>query len=247
MAVRRSLGGLGVVVASGVLALGFVVAAVVGGAAVARAKGPARTITVKGYSERPIESDQAMWSGNLVVRADELAAGYDKLEEDLARVRAYLRETGVPDEQVSVSPVGIGLRYEQSERGWTGVVEGYDLNQQVTVTSSDVGAIERVSREITALIREGVELNSFPPQFFYTKLDDLKIEMLGAAAADARLRAEELAAKGGGEVGELVSSTQGVFQITPRFSTEISAGGMYDTSSIDKTIRAVVTVTYGIT
>ena len=41
-------------------------------------------------------------------------------------------------------------------------------------------------------------------------------------------------------------STQGVFQITPRFSTEISAGGMYDTSSIDKTIRAVVTVTYGI-
>lgn len=246
MAVRRSLGGLGVVVASGVLALGFVVAAVIGGAAVARAKGPARTITVKGYSERPIESDQAMWSGNLVVRADELAAGYDKLEGDLARVRAYLREAGVPDERVSVSPVGIGLRYEQTERGWTGVVEGYDLNQQVTVTSSDVGAVERVSREITALIREGVELNSFPPQFFYTKLDDLKIEMLGAAAADARLRAEELAAKGGGEVGELVSSTQGVFQITPRFSTEISAGGMYDTSSIDKTIRAVVTVTYGV-
>jgi len=201
---------------------------------------------VKGYSERPIESDQASWSGNLVVRADELAAGYDKLEGDLARVRAYLREAGVPDEQVSVSPVGIGLRYEQTERGWTGVVEGYDLNQQVTVTSSDVGAVERVSREITALIREGVELNSFPPQFFYTRLDDLKIEMLGAAAADAKLRAEELAAKGGGAVGELVSSTQGVFQITPRFSTEISAGGMYDTSSIDKTIRAVVTVTCGI-
>ena len=246
MAVRRSLGGLGLVVASAVLALGAVAAALVGGAAVARAKGPARTITVKGYSERPIESDQAIWSGNLVVRADELAAGYDKLEGDLARVRSYLREAGVPDERVSVSPVGIGLRYEQTERGWTGVVEGYDLNQQVTVTSSDVGAVERVSREITALIREGVELNSFPPQFFYTKLDDLKIEMLGAAAADARLRAEELAAKGGGEVGELVSSTQGVFQITPRFSTEISAGGMYDTSSIDKTIRAVVTVTYGL-
>ena len=36
------------------------------------------------------------------------------------------------------------------------------------------------------------------------------------------------------------------YEQTPRFLTEISAGGMYDTSSIDKAIRAVVTVTYGL-
>lgn len=246
MEVRRSFGGVGVVVASAVLALGLVVAAVIGGAALARAKGPARTIVVKGYSEKPIVSDQAVWSGSLVARADDLASGYDKLEGDLTLVQEYLREAGVPADKVSVSPVGIGLRYVQTDQGWTGEVDGYDLNQQVTVSSDDVAAIERVSREITSLIRQGVELNSYTPSFFYTRLDDLKIEMLGAAAADARLRAEELAAKGGGSVGDLVSSTQGVFQITPLFSTEISSGGMYDTSSIDKTIRAVVTVTYGI-
>ena len=65
--------------------------------------------------------------------------------------------------------------------------------------------------------------------------------MLGAASADARLRAGEIADKTGAKLGELSSASQGVFQITPAHSTEISGEGMYDTSSIEKTVRAVVT------
>ncbi|HEX2254412.1 MAG TPA: SIMPL domain-containing protein [Thermoanaerobaculia bacterium] len=238
--------GWGVVVASALLAVGMVVAVFVGGQALRDVK-PGRTITVKGFSERPIVSDHAVWSGNLVARSSTLAEGYDKLAGDLARVRRYLAETGIPDEQVSVSPVSIGVRFRQTDNGmWTGEVDGYDLNQTVTVSSADVRAVERVAREITALIREGVEVNSWSPSYYYTRLDDLKIEMLGEAAADARRRAEEIAAKSGSGVGELINASQGVFQITPAFSTEISAGGMYDTSSIDKTIRAVVTIGFGV-
>jgi hypothetical protein len=109
-----------------------------------------------------------------------------------------------------------------------------------------VARVESVSKEVTGLIRDGVELASFPPGFHYTALDDLKIEMLGAAAADARLRAGEIAEKTGAELGELSWATQGVFQITPAHSTEISGEGMYDTSSIEKTVRAVVTVSFGL-
>lgn len=244
---ERGSAGWSLVLASAALAVGLIVAAALGGGALARIKAPARTITVKGFSERPIVSDHASWSGNLVARTGELASGYDKLEADLARVRRYLQEAGIPNEQVEIAPVAIGLRFRQTDQGmWTPDVEGYDLTQQVTVSAPDVEAVDRVSRGITSLIREGVEINSFPPAFFYNGLDTLKIEMLGAAAADARQRAEALAAEGGAGVGELVSTTQGVFQITPRFSTEISAGGMYDTSSIEKTVRAVVTVAYAI-
>lgn len=247
MADERGSFSWGLVLASAALALGLVIAAALGASAVGRIKAPARTITVKGFSERPIVSDHASWNGNLVARTGELASGYDKLEADLTRVRRYFRDAGIPEEQVEIAPVSIGLRFRHTDQGmWTPDVEGYDLTQLVSVSSSDVEAIDRVSRGITALIREGVEINSFPPAFFYTGLDTLKIEMLGAAAADARQRAEVLASEGGAAVGELVSTTQGVFQITPRFSTEISAGGMYDTSSIEKTVRAVVTVAYGI-
>jgi hypothetical protein len=70
--------------------------------------------------------------------------------------------------------------------------------------------------------------------------------MLGAAVADAKLRAAEIADKSGATLGKLASASQGVFQITPAHSTEISGEGMYDTSSIEKTVRAVVTVSFGL-
>jgi hypothetical protein len=236
--------GVALVASAVVVSLSLVAAAWIGGAAVRRVK-PGRTLTVKGFAERPIASDHALWNGNLVVRADALAAGYDKLEADLGRLRSYLTEAGIPEEQVRVAPVSINVRFRTNEHGmWTGEVDGYDLNQTVTVTSSDVAAVERVSREAAGLIRQGVEINSFPPSYHYTKLDDLKIELLGEAAADARRRAEEISDRAGAGAGELVSATQGVFQITPAFSTEVESGGMYDTSSIDKTVRAVVTVSF---
>lgn len=238
--------GAALVAAAGLVAVAVVLAAWIAGNALERVR-PGRTLTVKGFAERPIVSDHAMWSGNVVVRADSLAEGYDQLAADLERVEEYLEGAGIPAAQVKVQPVSLGVRFRTTDTGmWTGEVDGYDLNQTVTVTSSDVAAVERVSRGATALIREGVELNSFQPSYHYTKLDDLKIELLGEASADARRRAEEIATKTGAAAGGLVAASQGVFQITPAFSTEVESGGMYDTSSVDKTVRAVVTVTFAV-
>ena len=101
-------------------------------------------------------------------------------------------------------------------------------------------------KDVTALIREGVEVTSEPPRYYYTELDQLKVEMLGRAARDARKRAERIATDGGGVLGDLVSAKQGVFQITPAYSSAVSSGGMYDTSSIEKTIRAVITASFSL-
>lgn len=106
--------------------------------------------------------------------------------------------------------------------------------------------VTRISRESSELIKEGVEFNSSSPQYFYTKVNDLKIEMLGEATKDAKLRAEQLAINSGGKVGALRSAAQGVFQITTAYSTEVSDHGIYDTSTIEKSIKAVVTVQYSI-
>jgi hypothetical protein len=47
-------------------------------------------------------------------------------------------------------------------------------------------------------------------------------------------------------VGRVRDAKTGVFQITSRNSTDVSDSGIYDTSSIDKDITAVVSVTFGI-
>ena len=85
---------------------------------------------------------------------------------------------------------------------------------------------------------------SYAPDFYFTGLEPLKLDLLEQASANARLRADRLATSTGSWVKGIVSASQGVFQITGPHSTETSGGGLYDTSTIDKKVRAVVTMKY---
>ena len=230
-----------------VLVAGLFAIALYAGSVVRDVRGESRYVTVKGFAQRGVRSDFAIWTASLTARSREMPRAYEKIESDLTRVLAFLGKAGIPREQISVSPVSIQTRFRQGEQGYfTNEVELYELGQTLTLSSKDVARVETVSKEVTGLIRDGVEVASFAPSFFYMALDDLKIEMLGAASADARLRAGEIADKTGAELGKLSWATQGVFQITSAHSTEISGEGMYDTSSIEKTVRAVVTVSFGL-
>jgi hypothetical protein len=217
------------------------------GRAVRDVRASRQGVTVKGFAQKRITSDYGLWSANVVVRSPTMEDAYQRIERNVGKVREYLAKEGVADSDVSVSAVTIHARYKQTMSGMaTNEVELFELNQNVSVRSSDVNLVEKVSKGVTFLIRDGVELQSWSPAFHYTKLDDLKIEMLGGAAADAKNRASEIASKSGAKIGRLVSASQGVFQITPVYSSEISGEGWLDTSSIEKTIRAVVTVSYEI-
>jgi hypothetical protein len=116
----------------------------------------------------------------------------------------------------------------------------------VTVESPDVDMIDKLSREASELIYQGIEFNSNPPEFLYTKLADLKVEMIGLASLDAKVRADQIAKSTDNEVGEVRSSKMGVIQINAKNSSDVSDYGINDTSSLEKTIRAVVSMTFSI-
>ncbi len=60
------------------------------------------------------------------------------------------------------------------------------------------------------------------------------------------MRSEELGKNSDSEVGTLKYASQGVFHITPVNSTDISDYGRYDPTTIEKSIKAVVTIEYSI-
>ncbi len=229
------------------LALGLVISTSIAMRTVEKIKITNRTITVKGYAEKDITSDWARWRGSFKVKTLELVAGYRELEHDLGEVIAYLKREGVSENIIEVSSVTTSTQYKRNEKGnATNEIEAYFLRQSVEISTSDTALIDRVSRGSTSLIKEGVEFTSHDPEYLYTKLDDLKIEMLGKATKNARQRAEQLVTKSGGRMGALRSASQGVFQITPKHSTEVSGYGMYSTSTVEKKIKAVVTIEYSI-
>ena len=98
-----------------------------------------------------------------------------------------------------------------------------------------------MSREVTQLLEQGVSITSEDPSYFYTKLGDVKIEMLAEASKDARSRADKvLESAGGGTIARLRSADMGVINVNPPNSTSTSWDGNNDTTSYEKDIITIV-------
>ncbi|MFZ5633309.1 MAG: SIMPL domain-containing protein [Bacillota bacterium] len=203
------------------------------------------TITVTGAAKKQITSDLIVWRGVFSAQSARLPEAYARLNQDLLKVKSYLQQKGIPEKDIVVSSINTMEVRKFEEKGMpSNIIEGYRLTQSVEITSSQVDKIEEISRASTELINQGVQFQSQPPMYFYTKLNDLKVDMLGEASKDARRRAEMLVENSGGKIGALRSSRMGVFQITPLYSNEISDYGINDTSSKEKEITAVVNVEF---
>lgn len=204
-------------------------------------------ITVTGSAKKQLASDLAVWRGSFYQETVNLPDAYNNLKNDLAKVKSYLVKQGIPEEQIVVSSISTMPQYVYNANGTsTGQIASYRLSQSIEVKSNDVQKIAAIARAATELIEQGVIFESQPPEFFYTKLNNLKVDMLAEATKDAKQRAEKMATSTGSKIGALRSAKMGVFQITPVNSNEISDYGMNDTSSIEKEITAVVNVEFGI-
>lgn len=204
-------------------------------------------ITVTGSAQKDIKSDYAVWTGTFSRRESDMATAFKKLGEDLLKVNQYLAGQGIGEEEILVRQIETETIYKKNEKGnATNDIEGYRLKQTVELHSNDVVKIARISREATALINEGIEFYSGSPEYFYTKLDALKVEMLARATENAKVRAENMVKATGNRIGFMRSAKMGVFQITPVNSTEISDWGINDTTSLEKKVTAVVNASFSI-
>ncbi|MFA7159064.1 MAG: SIMPL domain-containing protein [Kiritimatiellia bacterium] len=204
-------------------------------------------ISVTGSARQDIRSDLAIWRSSFSRRDAEPAAAYKKLKEDLAQVKKYLVSKGINEDSIQVYQVDTTTIYRKNEKGEdTSDIQGYALNQQIAIKSEDVDKITRLSREATELIDQGIKFSSGAPEYYYTKLDELKVEMLAKATQNAKQRAENMTKATGNRIGFMRSAKMGVFQITPVNSTEVSDWGVNDTSSLEKKVTSVVNVSFAI-
>lgn len=229
------------------LACGLVVSTVVGARAMVRIKSD-ETIQVTGSAKRRIRSDLIVWDATVSARGADLATAYHQLAASVPKVTAYLAKKGIPQAEVVVDSVVTTALHPHDKQGQAieDVITGYSLAQTIEVRSRDVDRVAKVAREATDLINDGVAIESDSPEYHYTKLGDLKIEMLAAAAKDARVRAEQVASSTGAHIGPLRSARMGVIQINPADSTEVSNEGNNDTTSLDKDIITVVGATFAL-
>ena len=202
------------------------------------------TITVTGLGETQFTSDLITIDGNIEIENYDAAEGYRALEQSRESVINFLTSKGVAREAISFNmPSSYKLSESVYENGdYVGSrFAGYKLTQWFNIESNDVDTVEAAARELPSLLARGISIEVENPMYYYTELESVKLNLLAAAAADARERAKNIAENSDAELGELAMSRAGVFQITSvNGNEEFSAGGTYNTTSREKKARVTV-------
>ena len=219
-----------------------------------------KTLAVTGSARKAIVSDLVTWSGTITANDPELVKAYDALKISAEKVKVFLVANGIPESNVTFSAISTGRRYKKEILSappavagapvapptviTTEKVEMYTLAQTISISSGDMIKVPAVSRAVTSLIKDGVEIDSEAPRYLYTKLSELKINMLAEATKDATSRAEQIVNNANGRLGKLVEARMGVMQINPKGVTATSGEGVNDTSAYEKEITAIVSVKF---
>lgn len=214
-----------------------------------------RTLEVKGSAKKTIVSDTIAWEGAITARDPNLVKAYEKIKADSDRVVDFLRRAGIADSQIMVGAITTNKIYQREvipgpDKSQPQVVvqsnkiEMYVLTQRIRIESHDMDKVPPLSRSVTNLIKDGVEIESAAPQYLYSKLSELKIDMLAEATRDATARATQIVTNANGSLGRLVEAKMGVMQINAKGSTDVSGTGNNDVTSLEKDILAVVTVEF---
>lgn len=235
---------------AGVIAVAVVICALILGGAYKYKYKEQHTIIVTGLGETEFVSDLIVWRGWIVADSKSITEGYAMLEDSKNKVEEFITSKGVEADDIVFMFVNNFKNMEPIYQDGNYVGQrftGYTLRQQFTVESTNVEAVENISREISALLAQGVQIESSQPDYYYTKLNDLKLELIEQSTADARARATKIANEAGTKLKKLKSARMGVFQITgANTNEEFAAGGSFNTSSKNKKAQVTMRLEYKI-
>lgn len=196
------------------------------------------SLSVTGSAKQRITSDRVKWTGGFArtVGINELKSGYSQMESDKQIVYNFLVLKKIPPNEINISAVFVEEPNRYNQQG----SQTYSLRQTVEVKSSEVAKITDLAKNLQGLIDGGVIFSTQNLEYTYSKLPELRVNMLEAAVKDARARAEKIAQSTGKILGSAKSASQGVVQLLPPESNDVSDYGAYDGQSIEK--DAMVTV-----
>jgi hypothetical protein len=226
-----------------ILGISFVVGAAVFGNYFYRSRMQDNAIRVVGAATKRYESDIVKWrvSVGRNTGLGEASAGYSDTRKAFEGLMAELKAAGISEKDISVQPINRNPVYDNN-----GNNTGYSFNQSVYVISSDLATIEKLALNPDAMFEKGIALQSSSLEYYFSKLPDIKKELLAEATRDAKGRAVEIAKNSGSGIGTMRSARAGIFQITEPYSTEVSDYGIYNTSTRQKDVTVTVTAEFGV-
>lgn len=223
-----------------ILGVSLIISSAVFGVFFYRSRLPEKTVRVVGAATRRFQSDVVKWrvTLNRNTGLNDVKSGYDLINRDCQTFVSLMTANGIAAKDISVQPINTNQMMNQN--GPT----GYNIQQSIYLVSHDIATVERLALNPATLSDRGVILQSSSLEYYFSKLPEIKKQMLAAATRDARSRAVEIARSTGDRIGKIESARVGVFQITEPYSTEVADYGVYNTSTKVKDITVTMNVVF---
>ena len=232
------------VIAGGLIGLGVASGGYFAGDSLVKSRLGFRTVTVKGLSEREVKADLGFWPIRFVVTGPTLEVARANLETAENAVKAFIKSKGFADTDYGVQNIQVEDRLAGYNAQQTPEDTRFVLTEDMLVNSADVQKLADSARAVGELLKSGVVFSSDSynagPSFIFTKINDLKGEMLTEATKRAREAAEKFATESGAKVGDIQSANQGIFEISPA----VEIPNDRPEKQVDKKVRVVTTITY---
>lgn len=200
-----------------------------------------RHVEVKGLAERDVAADQASWVLTYSVSGEDFDAVHAQVDAQGARIRRFLSAHEIPPDDVELGQTVVTDQYANPYRP-PNPGPRYHVNASVVVESAAVEHVDAAAGSVNELVRAGILLDPTHPTYRFTRLNEIKPEMLAEATRNAREAAERFAESAEQSVGPIRSARQGVFSI----QAAISSPDAYSSASqsLDKRVRVVTTLDF---
>jgi len=204
------------------------------------------SLSVTGSAKQAVSADIVKWNASFsrTVLDSGLKAGYAQMKVDETVVSKFLKDNGILDTEIAISPVSMQLQYDYNKG--VNAPDRYTLVQNVIIQSTDIQKIKNISKNTQNVIDQGVIFSASSPEYYYSKLPEARVSLLPQAMKDAQVRAESIAQSTGKKVGALKSASMGVVQVTQPNSIDISDYGNYDVSTVEKEIMITVKASFSL-
>jgi uncharacterized protein len=207
------------------------------------------TIVVTGSAKQPIEANLAEWYVSVSAHERTPAAAARSVREKARAVQSFIADAGLADD-VSKPPLDVEETVDQVPTGLAKPrfrnVRAWIVSQTFNIQTAKIDALVKLAGSVDELLLRGVDVSVGQIQYLSTELKKAKFAALRLATADAQERAATIAQGLDGHLGAVRSVHLGVYQITPRNSTDVSGEGINSTATRAKDVTAVVSVTFAV-
>lgn len=228
-----------------ILSLGPMIGGYFLGRSIERFKLNDRVVVVKGLSEREVRSDLAIWELSYKNSGDDLTQLDKKMTEDNSIIWNFLVKQGFKEVEIQKGYSQVVDKMAQEYGNAENKTNRYIISGTLTVRSNNPNLVAEAASHLSEVIQKGV-IVSGNPNFFYTKFLELRPDMIAEATKSAREAALQFANDSGAKVGFIRSANQGIFSISAKDALGDNYSGIQESSSIDKKVRLVSTITFSL-